>query len=38
MAHSKAKLKNNGDKASPYFKQFLPQNMPDNRLPTRALL
>jgi hypothetical protein len=29
MAHSKAMLKSKGDKASPFFKQFLTGNMSD---------
>ena len=38
MAHSKAKLKHNGDKASPGFKPFLTGNVSDKRLPTQTLL
>jgi len=38
MAYSKAELKSNGDKASPYFKPFVIGNMSDKLLPTRALL
>ena len=34
MAYSKAKLKSNGDKASPCFKPFLIGNMSDKFLPT----
>ena len=38
MAYSKAKLKSNGDRASPCFKPFLIGNMSDKFLPTRTLL
>jgi hypothetical protein len=38
MAYSKAKLNSNGDRASPYFKQFLIGNISDKFLPTRTLL
>ena len=38
MAYSKAKLKSNGDGASPCFKPFLIGNMSDKFLPTRTLL
>jgi len=37
-AYSKAKLKSNGDKTSPYFKTFLAGNMSDKCLPTCTLL
>jgi len=37
MAYSKAKLKSNGDKASPCFKTFLIGNISDKSLPTRTL-
>jgi len=36
--YSKAKLKSNGDKASPCFKPFLIGNISDKYLPTRTLL
>jgi hypothetical protein len=35
MVHSKAKLKSNGDKASPCFRQFWIGNVPDKYLPIR---
>jgi hypothetical protein len=38
MAYWKAKLNSNGDKASPCFKPFLIENLPDKFLPTRILL
>ena len=38
MAYFKAKLKGNGDKASPCFKPFQIANMTDICLPTRTLL
>jgi hypothetical protein len=38
MAYSKAKLKSNGNKASPCFKPYLIGNMSDKCLPTRTLL
>jgi len=38
MTYSKAKLKSNGDRASPCFKPFLIGNLSDNFLPTRTLL
>ena len=38
MAYSKAKLNNNGDRASPYFKPYLIGNISDKFLPTRTLL
>jgi len=38
MAYSKAKLKSNGDRASPYFKPMLIGNMSDTFLSTRTLL
>jgi len=38
MAYSKAELKSNGDRASPYFKPFLIGNMSDKFLPTQTLL
>src|SRR5215813_8574086 len=38
MAYSKAKLKSNGDRASPSFKPFLIRNVSDKFLPTRTLL
>ena len=38
MTYSKAKLKNNSDRASPFFKPFLIWNMSDKFLPTRTLL
>ena len=38
MAYYTAKLKGNGDKASPFFKQFLIGNTWDKLLPTRTLL
>ena len=38
MAYSKAKLKSNGDRASPCFKPFLIGNISDKFLPTRTLL
>jgi len=38
MAYSKAKLKSNGDRASPCFKPVLTGIMSDKFLPTRALL
>jgi len=36
MAYSKAKLKSNGDRASPCFKQFLIGNVSDKLLPTQT--
>ena len=36
MAYSKAKLKSNGDRASPCFKPFLIGNMSDKFLPTHT--
>jgi hypothetical protein len=38
MAYSKAKLKRNGDGASPCFRPFLIGNAPDKCLPIRILL
>ena len=38
MTYSKAKLKSNGDRASPCFKPFLIGNLSDKFLPTRPLL
>jgi len=38
MTYSTAKLKSNGDKASPYFETFLIGNMSDKCLPTQTLL
>jgi hypothetical protein len=38
MAYFKAKLKSNGDRASPCFKPFLIGNISDKFLPTRTLL
>ena len=38
MGYSKAKLKSNGDRASPCFKPFLIGNISDTFLPTRTLL
>jgi len=38
MVYSKAKLKSNGDNASPCFKPFLIENMSDKCWPTRTLL
>jgi hypothetical protein len=38
MAYSKAKLKSNGDRASPCFKPFLIGNISDKFLPTPTLL
>ena len=38
MAYSKAKLKSNGDRASPCFNPFLIGNISDKFLPTRTLL
>ena len=38
MSYPTAKLKSNGDKASPCFKPFLTGNISDKFLPTRTLL
>jgi hypothetical protein len=38
MAYSKAKLKSNGDKASPYFKPFWTGKLSDKCLSIRILL
>jgi hypothetical protein len=38
MVYSEAKLKSNGDRASPCFKPFLIGNMWHKFLPTRTLL
>jgi len=38
MAYSKAKLKSNGDRASPCFKPFLIGYISDKFLPTQTLL
>jgi hypothetical protein len=38
MAYSKAKLKSNIDRESPFFKPFLIGNISDKFLPTRTLL
>jgi hypothetical protein len=38
MAYSKAKLKSNGDRASPSFKPFLIVNLSGKYFPTRTLL
>ena len=38
MAYSKAKLKSNGDKASPFFKAFIVGNKSDKFLLCRTLL
>jgi len=38
MAYSKAKLKSNGEIASPFFKPFLIGNMSDKFFPTQTLL
>jgi hypothetical protein len=38
MVYSKAKLKSNGDKASPCIKPFLTGKVPDKRLPHRTML
>jgi hypothetical protein len=38
MAYSLAKLKSNGDKASPYFRPLWIENASDKCLPTRTLL
>jgi hypothetical protein len=38
MAYTKAKLKSNGDRASPCFRPFLIGNSPDKCLPIRILL
>jgi len=37
MAYSKAKLKSNGDRASPCFKPFLIANISDTRLTVKKL-
>ena len=38
MAYSKAKLKSNGERTSPYLKQFFIRNVSNKFLPTRTLL